>query len=104
MSDAGVPSGAARRGAAYDGPPPAKKQKTMKPKEPKELTTEYLDLCALNDSSVEAEHKSQDQKLKRLVEALRSKRKIVVVAGAGISVSAGGMFPTTCRLILLIAL
>jgi len=71
-----------------DGPPPAKRQKTMKPKE---LKTEYLDLSALNESSDEKEHKNEDQKLRRLMEALRSKRKIVVIAGAGISVSAGSM-------------
>lgn len=59
---------------------------------PRDLTTEYLDLCALNDSSDEAEHKSQEAKLKKLVDILRLKRKIVVVAGAGISVSAGSMF------------
>lgn len=69
-----------------DGPPPAKRQKTMKLKE---LKTEYLDLSILNDSSDEQMHKNEDQKLKRLTEALRSKRKIVVIAGAGISVSAG---------------
>lgn len=60
---------------------------------PRELTTEYLDLCALDETHEEAEHKSQEAKLKKLVDILRLKRKIVVVAGAGISVSAGSTFP-----------
>ena len=89
VSDAGSSSQARRAREdipVLDGAPPAKKQKTMKTKE---LKTEYLDLCALSDSADEAEHKSQDVKLKKLVDTLRSKRKIVVIAGAGISVSAG---------------
>jgi len=59
----------------------------MKLKE--ERKTEYLDLSALNESSDEAEYKREEQKLKTLMEALRGKKKIVVIAGAGISVSAG---------------
>jgi NAD-dependent histone deacetylase SIR2 len=58
---------------------------------PKELKTEYLDLGALSDSKDEDHHKAQDSKLKKLMEVLRTKRKIVVIAGAGISVSAGSM-------------
>lgn len=58
---------------------------------PKDLKTEYLDLRALNDSDDEELHKAQELKLKKLTEILRSKRKIVVIAGAGISVSAGSM-------------
>ncbi|EHK98611.1 putative NAD-dependent deacetylase hst4 [Glarea lozoyensis 74030] len=54
-----------------------------------EKTTEYLNLPALNESCDEADHKIQDAKLKKLTEVLRSKRKIVVIAGAGMSVSAG---------------
>ncbi|KAH6678133.1 DHS-like NAD/FAD-binding domain-containing protein [Halenospora varia] len=69
-----------------EGPPPAKRRK-IAVKEPR--TTEYLDLHALNESSDETHHKIQDAKLKKLMEALRSKKKIVVIAGAGISVSAG---------------
>jgi NAD-dependent histone deacetylase SIR2 len=65
---------------------------------PRELKTEYLDLCALDDSSDQAEHKAQEAKLKKLVDMLRLKRKIVVVAGAGISVSAGSMLPFTLAL------
>lgn len=76
-----------------EGPPPAKRRK-IAVKEPR--TTEYLDLPALNESSDEAHHKIQDAKLKKLMEALRSKKKIVVIAGAGISVSAGSMATPFC--------
>jgi NAD-dependent histone deacetylase SIR2 len=58
---------------------------------PRELKTEHLDLRRLNDSDDDEHHKIQDGKLRKLMEALRSKRKIVVIAGAGISVSAGSM-------------
>jgi NAD-dependent histone deacetylase SIR2 len=71
-----------------DGPPPVKKQKIAKPRE---LKTEYLDLRTLNDSPDETVHKIHDPKLKKLMEVLRSKKKVVVIAGAGISVSAGSM-------------
>lgn len=71
---------------SLDGPPPAKRPRIMKPRE---LKTEYLDLCALGDTSDEAQHRAQEANLKKLVDTLRLKRKIVVVAGAGISVSAG---------------
>ncbi|TVY60791.1 NAD-dependent protein deacetylase hst4 [Lachnellula suecica] len=69
-----------------DGPPPAKRRKVAAHKE---LKTEYLDLRALNDSVDETHHIIQDAKLRKLMETLRSKRKIVVIAGAGISVSSG---------------
>jgi len=72
-----------------DDQPPVKKQKIAKAKE---FKTEYLDLSALNESSDETEHKLNDQKLRKLTEVLRSKRKIVVIAGAGISVSAGSTY------------
>jgi len=72
--------------------PPAKKLKITKPKE---LKTEYLDLSALNESVDETDHKLNDQKLRKLTEVLRSKRKIVVIAGAGISVSAGSTYFTS---------
>lgn len=90
VSEAGIPSqknNARDSSADRDGPPPAKKQRIMKLKE--ERKTEYLDLSALNESSDEAEYKREEQKLKTLMEALRGKKKIVVIAGAGISVSAG---------------
>jgi NAD-dependent histone deacetylase SIR2 len=59
---------------------------------PRELKTEQLDLRRLNESDDDEHHKIQDGKLRKLMEALRSKRKIVVIAGAGISVSAGSKF------------
>lgn len=85
VSDKGA-SSPLRDAPERDGPPPAKRRKVANPKE---LKTEYLDLCSLNDSNDEAHHKIQDAKLKKLMETLRSKRKIVVIAGAGISVSSG---------------
>lgn len=81
--------GALRRSQDVDGPPPAKRQKILKPKE---LNTEYLDLSALDESPDVQDYKSEERKLNRLLEVLRSKRKIVVIAGAGISVSAGSMY------------
>ncbi|KAH7328967.1 DHS-like NAD/FAD-binding domain-containing protein [Stachybotrys elegans] len=66
-----------------DGPPPAKRRKTAPA--PKERTTEYLDLTKANDDFDEEDTRQMD----RLVTALRKKKKIVVIAGAGISVSAG---------------
>lgn len=63
-----------------DGPPPAKKRKVA----PKERTTEYLDLETNGLRTAE-----DKQNLDRLMAALHKKKKIVVVAGAGISVSAG---------------
>ncbi|MCJ1479592.1 hypothetical protein MMC13_008278 [Lambiella insularis] len=59
--------------------PGAKKRKTV---EPKVRTTEYLDLSGHSTT----EQKSQ---LDILMKVLRKRRKIVVIAGAGISVSAG---------------
>ena len=61
-------------------PRPAKRRKTV---EPKERTAEYLDLSR---SDVEEDELPQ---LQRLLSVLHKKRKIVVIAGAGISVSAG---------------
>lgn len=58
-------------------------------KQQKENVCEYLNLQALYASADENHHKSQDPTLKRLMDALRTKKKIVVIAGAGISVSAG---------------
>ena len=96
ISEAELSSSQSRRRPAedalsLDGPPPAKKQRITKPRE---LTTEYLDLATIGDSFDEAETRVQEAKLKKLSDALRLKRKIVVVAGAGISVSAGSMFPS----------
>jgi NAD-dependent histone deacetylase SIR2 len=63
-----------------DGAPPRKKRKLA---DPKERTAERLDL-----TSIEIDEEQQPQ-LQRLLNVLHKKRKIVVIAGAGISVSAG---------------
>ncbi|MCJ1401885.1 hypothetical protein MMC11_005102 [Xylographa trunciseda] len=58
--------------------PVAKKRKTA---EPKPRTTEHLDLSR--------SMKEQQSQMEILLKVLRKRRKIVVIAGAGISVSAG---------------
>lgn len=58
---------------------------------PRELKTEYLNLTQLNESNNGEDHRIQDPKVQKLMDVLRTKKKIVVIAGAGISVSAGGM-------------
>lgn len=77
------------------GPPPAKRRRIAPPKE---RTTEYLDL-----TKPDCEFGQEDNRqTERLLAALRKKKKVVVIAGAGISVSAGipdfrsstGMFAT----------
>lgn len=60
------------------GQPPAKRRKIT---ERKPRTTEYLDL--------ETRDEAAEVHLDRLLHVLRRKKKIVIVAGAGISVSAG---------------
>lgn len=65
-----------------DGPPPPKKRRIA---EPKPRTTEYLDLTNASREYAATQKKQLDMLLK----VLRKRRKIVVVAGAGISVSAG---------------
>lgn len=86
------PSGSRSSSTARDmqdeaeGPPPAKKRKLA---QPKERTTEYLDLHTLDESSDPEKLANDDMQLQRLLKVLRTKRKIVVIAGAGISVSAG---------------
>lgn len=66
-----------------DGQPPPKKRKIA---QPRARTTEYLDL---NDPDIDSKSSDSCAQLDRLVKALRKKKKIVVIAGAGISVSAG---------------
>lgn len=61
-----------------DGPPPAKRRRVAAPKV---RTTEHVDL--------ENPTEQGEAHLERLFSALRKKKKIVVIAGAGISVSAG---------------
>ncbi|KAI1769446.1 DHS-like NAD/FAD-binding domain-containing protein [Hypoxylon sp. FL1150] len=63
-----------------DGPPPAKRRRV----ERKPRTTEYLDLKAASEQS-----EKDEQLLDQLTAVLRKKKKIVIIAGAGISVSAG---------------
>ncbi|KAI9050947.1 hypothetical protein LZ554_005058 [Drepanopeziza brunnea f. sp. 'monogermtubi'] len=69
-----------------DSSPPAKRQRITKERV---LKTERLDIKALYDSDDSAHHTRMDPQVRRLIDALRTKRKIVVIAGAGISVSAG---------------
>ncbi|TRX98277.1 hypothetical protein FHL15_000922 [Xylaria flabelliformis] len=64
-----------------DGAPPPKRRRV----ERKPRTTEYLDLSAAACEQSERD----DELLEQLTHALRKKKKIVVIAGAGISVSAG---------------
>lgn len=66
-----------------DGPPPSKRRRVAAPAKPR--TTAYIDL--------ESQGEEEDGNLKRLLVALQKKKKIVVIAGAGISVSAGSRFP-----------
>ncbi|KAK4242362.1 NAD-dependent protein deacetylase hst4 [Achaetomium macrosporum] len=62
-----------------DGPPPPKRRRVAAPWKPR--TTAYIDL--------ENPSEGEEENLERLLSALRRKKKIVVIAGAGISVSAG---------------
>ncbi|KAK0633512.1 DHS-like NAD/FAD-binding domain-containing protein [Immersiella caudata] len=62
-----------------DGPPPPKRRRIAAPPGPR--TTSYIDL--------ENGSEEEDAHLDRLLSALRRRKKIVVIAGAGISVSAG---------------
>lgn len=68
-----------------DDAPPAPKRRKV---EPKPRTTQYLDLTPDADP-LAPEQKTQ---LDLLLKTLRNNRKIVVIAGAGISVSAGSKF------------
>lgn len=63
------------------GQPPAKRRKIA---ERKPRTTEYIDLDSRDEAA--------DAQLDRLLHVLRRKKKIVVIAGAGISVSAGSEY------------
>ncbi|KAI1819978.1 DHS-like NAD/FAD-binding domain-containing protein [Xylaria intraflava] len=66
-----------------DGVRPAKRRRVERERKPR--TTQYLDLsAAASESSV-----MDSELLEHLTHALRKKKKIVVIAGAGISVSAG---------------
>lgn len=67
-----------------NGQPAVKKRRTVTPKC---RITEYLDLCC--SDGLDTCPDDQRSQLNKLVKLLRTKKKIVVVAGAGISVSAG---------------
>lgn len=64
-----------------DGPPPAKRRRISR--DPRERTTEFLDL---RSGVVEPE---QQEDLERVLNILHKRQKIVVIAGAGMSVAAG---------------
>jgi NAD-dependent histone deacetylase SIR2 len=81
-----ISTGNKRKLDGGDANPAGKKRKRP---EPKPRTTEHLNLM---DDGPEAS-KEQKSQLDLLLKVLRKRRKIVVVAGAGISVSAGSMFP-----------
>ncbi|CAK7273959.1 hypothetical protein SEPCBS57363_005917 [Sporothrix epigloea] len=68
--------------ADADGLPPAKRRRTQAPPRRPRMTR-HLDLDALDGSE------AHEEELAYLLQALRKKKKIVVIAGAGISVSAG---------------
>ncbi|RLL98284.1 hypothetical protein CFD26_106932 [Aspergillus turcosus] len=78
--DAGESSSAAR---GQDGLSPARKKRRVAA--PKERTTQHLDLSGAAGLSFG----EQQAKVDLLVKTLRRHRKIVVIAGAGISTSAG---------------
>lgn len=81
--------GASETGAREerDGPPPAKRRKVTIPKP---RTTEILDINRFYGEFCEGSGQSdEDVQAARLIRALRNKKKIVVIAGAGISVEAG---------------
>lgn len=80
--DAGETSSAAR---GQDGLSPARKKRRVAA--PKERTTQHLDLSGAAGLSFG----EQQAKVDLLVKTLRRHRKIVVIAGAGISTSAGSM-------------
>jgi hypothetical protein len=78
--------GLSKKRARYDDEVPAKKKRRIT--EPKPRTTEYLDLT-MPASQCATDQKSQ---FDTLLKVLRKRRKIVVIAGAGISVSAGSEY------------
>ena len=69
-----------------DGPPPVKRRRTI---ERKPRVTRYLHLRSTTSVSLATCPAEQKPQLETLLKVLRQKRKIVVIAGAGISVSAG---------------
>ena len=82
-SQSGSPAPDGGMSSDKDGPPPAKRRRIS---EKTERSTEHLDL---RGSTV---HPDQQHQLDRLVNVLHRRQKIVVIAGAGISVSAGSAY------------
>lgn len=72
-----------KRPRELDDLPPAKKRKSV---EAKPRTTVHLDLQSPSPAA------DQSSQLALLLKVLRKRRKIVVIAGAGISTAAGGEF------------
>lgn len=68
-----------------EGPPASKRRRVATPKVPKERISRELDLTP--DSPLSQEE--QQSQVDLLVKTLRKHRKVVVIAGAGISTSAG---------------
>lgn len=66
-----------------EGLPPAKRRRISK--EPRERTTEHVDLR-------NGAHPQSAEALQRVLDVLHKRRKIVVIAGAGMSVAAGSRF------------
>lgn len=89
-ADTSCPDGMTSSGqnSDHDGPPPNKRRRIS---ERKPRTTEYLDL---RGPTISKEHQPQ---LDKLIGVLQKKRKIVVVAGAGISVASGSKSRTQVR-------
>ena len=83
------PQGSRKRSRSANDSPPRKKRKSV---EVKPRTTVHLDLR----SPTHLDASDQTSQLNLLLKVLRKRRKIVVVAGAGISTSAGGR----CRILL----
>ncbi|KAL8869590.1 MAG: hypothetical protein Q9174_004165 [Haloplaca sp. 1 TL-2023] len=81
-----------KRSSPLEGQEPTKKRRKA---EPKPRTTQYLDLR----STPEPLGLDQSSQLEALSKVLQRRKKIVVIAGAGISVSAGSrptLAPSTC--------
>ena len=86
-----LPDAAGEIQVRTDGPPPAKRRKVA---ERKPRTTEYIDLADRDEED--------ETQLDRLLSVLRKKKKIVVIAGAGISVSAGSEWSLLLVLVVLL--
>jgi NAD+-dependent protein deacetylase SIR2 len=77
------------RSLASDGPPPAKKRKIAEPKVPQPRETRRLNLRRTKYKEFEEPLETQQPQLELLLHTLQHRKKIVIIAGAGISVAAG---------------